>query len=68
MKPYKDGVSLEDIIEDGWSRGFQTSQVIGEAHQMGYNITRREVMDKYIEYESKMEDFHRQMRKLRRIK
>lgn len=37
-KPYVDGISLEDIIEDGWSRGFPPSQTIEEAKMMGFDL------------------------------
>lgn len=37
-KPYKDGVTLEQILLDGWSRGFQAAQTVEECNIMGYTI------------------------------
>lgn len=38
-KPYKDRVSLEEIMHDGWSRGFNPEQTLAEARDMGFTIT-----------------------------
>jgi len=43
-KPYKDGVTLKQILEDGWSSGFQPEQTIMEAGQMGYSISLKKVL------------------------
>jgi hypothetical protein len=37
MQPYKKGSTLEQIIEDGWSSGFQISQTMIEIELMGYH-------------------------------
>jgi hypothetical protein len=37
MKPvYIQGTSLEDIIDDGWSRGFEIQQTVDELHAQGF--------------------------------
>jgi hypothetical protein len=54
MKPYKDGVSLEAIIADGWSRRFHFSQTVEEAALMGYSVTKEEVLAKWKELEDWM--------------
>lgn len=37
-KPYKDGVTLEQILLDGWSRGFLAEQTVEECAEMGYIV------------------------------
>ncbi len=57
-KPYKDWVSLYQIVKDGWSRGFKPEQTVDEAGIMGYSITLEEVNELWEgfkkEYEEKM--------------
>ena len=42
-KPYKDFVTLKDIIEDGWARGFQVEQTVEEANIMGFLVDNTKV-------------------------
>lgn len=37
-KPYRDGVTLQDIIAAGWARDFQILQTYSEAHTMGFDV------------------------------
>ncbi len=55
MKPYKDGVTLNDIIIDGWSRGFFHCQTIDEARIMGYEIDEDSLRDKWLTLDSQYE-------------
>lgn len=48
-KPYREGTSLEEIIKDGWSRGFAIGQIVHEAKAMGYSITLPECRVKWQE-------------------
>lgn len=43
QQPYKNGTPLTAIIRDGWSRGFDTSQIVAEALFMGHSTTVAEV-------------------------
>lgn len=36
---YKEGTPLAEIIDDGWSRGFQLEQTVKEATAMGFEVT-----------------------------
>jgi hypothetical protein len=38
QQPYKTGTPLECILEDGWSRDFDTAQTVAEAKYMGFTI------------------------------
>lgn len=42
-KPYKDWVTLEQILEDGWSRGFHAPQTKREAREMGFEVSLPEI-------------------------
>jgi hypothetical protein len=42
-RPYREDTTLDDIIKDGWARGFALSQTIYEAKQMGFTITVEEL-------------------------
>lgn len=53
-KPYVDGTSLEDIIEDGWSRGFPPSQTIEEAKMMGFDLPLWYLLAEWERYEQAM--------------
>ena len=44
-KPYKEFVTLKDIIEDGWSRGFQVEQTVEEANIMGFLVDNIQVTE-----------------------
>jgi hypothetical protein len=60
-RPYKEGVSLKAIMEDGWSRGFHFSQTVEEAGIMGYTVTKEEVLAKWEEMNKWMiEEFLRE--------
>jgi hypothetical protein len=37
-KPYKDHVTLEAMVIDGWSRGFDPDQTVEETAIMGFSI------------------------------
>jgi len=60
IKPYKDGVTLAQIIEDGWARGFLPNQTVEEAEIMGYHVTMMEVENAWkkldIEFEEAVRD------------
>lgn len=38
MTPYKVGTTLDQIIRDGWSRGFDPEQTLREAGVMGFDL------------------------------
>jgi hypothetical protein len=38
QQPYKTGTALGYIVEDGWSRDFDTAQTVAEARYMGFTI------------------------------
>ena len=52
-KPYKTGTPLDEIIRDGWSRGFKFEQTIEEAKIMGFIITEEDLLKEWdrLEYE-----------------
>ncbi len=35
---YREGTTLKEIVEDGWSRGLHSSQTLQEAQDMGYPL------------------------------
>ena len=39
IKPYKDETTQGEIIADGWSRGFEPSQTVGECRAMGFDTS-----------------------------
>ena len=51
MKAYKEGTKISEILEDGWSRGFQISQTRSELLQMGYGMTFLQVEEAFKEFE-----------------
>lgn len=59
-KPYHDHVSLEEIIEDGWSRGFVPEQTVDGAAAMGYTVTLFEVQERWKEYRKVMDDYYKE--------
>lgn len=48
---YKEGTPLEEIIKDGWARGFYQTQTLQEARDMGYNITEEYVVEEWAKLE-----------------
>ena len=42
-QPYVDGITLPQILEDGWCRGFETDQTMEEAKYMGFTITEEDI-------------------------
>ncbi len=54
-KRYKEGTTLNQIIEDGWSRGFKAKQTVSEAAAMGFGITKDELFAVWDYLERKME-------------
>lgn len=44
MKPYRDGVTLKQIIDDGWSRGFHPEQTLEEASEMGFSLSKEDLL------------------------
>lgn len=59
-KPYHDHVSFEEIIEDGWSRGFDPEQTVDEAAAMGYTVTLFEVQERWKEHQKVMDDYYKE--------
>jgi len=55
MNKYKDGTTKEQIIYDGWSRGFDISQVIDEVNDQGFTVTHDEVKAAYNKHQDEME-------------
>lgn len=44
-KPYRDDVTAQQIMEDGWARGFRVTQTLSELHAMGFNaLTEADVL------------------------
>ena len=43
-KVYQEGTTLQEIIKDGWARGFQVSQTLSEATDMGYTLTEESIL------------------------
>ena len=41
---YVDGITLPQILEDGWCRGFEADQTVSEAEYMGFLIPEEEVI------------------------
>jgi hypothetical protein len=41
--PYKEGTTLEQILADGWCRGFDPRQTQKEAETMGYRVSIAEI-------------------------
>ena len=56
-KVYIDGTTLQDILSDGWSRGFQASQTIDEANSMGFTVTELEVLETWEKFDKKLDSW-----------
>ncbi len=56
MKHYKDDVTLEAILIDGWARGFHSSQTAEEAVEMGFEITETQVVEAWAKIEDDYEN------------
>ena len=54
MKPYKEGTPLEEIIKDGWSRGFRYEQTLYEAKEMGYELSKARLVREWDRLEFQM--------------
>lgn len=54
-KPYKDGVTADDIVFDGWSRGFCVEQTLDELQAMGFMAHRASVLQLWADYDAAME-------------
>lgn len=57
-KPYKDHVTPEQILMDGWSRGFDPSQTQDELKQMGHTRTIQEIREHWAILEADMEAYY----------
>ena len=56
IKPvYKPGTTLNQILEDGWSRGFEYEQTLMEAHASGYTVTITEIKAEWFRLDNKYE-------------
>jgi len=53
-KPYREGTSLEHIITDGWSRGFDPSQCRAEAAIMGYKVSLKKITTQWKELDNQL--------------
>jgi len=56
-KPYKDSATLDDIITDGWSRGFEIEQTMDECRMMGYEVDYNLVFDKWELLTTEMDEY-----------
>ena len=54
-KPYRAGVSADDIVFDGWSRGFTVEQTLEELQSMGFLTDRNAVLQTWQQYDADME-------------
>jgi hypothetical protein len=52
--PYRPGTTLEQILTDGWARGFAIPQTYDEAKEMGFIIKPSEIMAKWQELDAEM--------------
>ena len=50
---YKNGTTLDQIVTDGWARGFRTCQTIEEARASGFVISKKELTTKWEIIETK---------------
>ena len=56
-KKYKEGTTLDEIIFDGWSRGFIVEQTLSEAVLQGFEVTREEVIKAWHKHDEEMDKF-----------
>lgn len=42
-KAYVDGTTLQQILDDGWSRGFLPQQTLEEAEAQGFSLSAEEL-------------------------
>lgn len=54
---YKPGTAKEQIIADGWARGFAVSQTVDELKAQGFEATADEVSVAFDRHQAKMEIF-----------
>jgi hypothetical protein len=57
MKPYRDNTPLEEILRDGWSRGFLPEQTIEEASAMGFKVSEEDVDIAWHNFQTEMEAY-----------
>lgn len=58
-KPYKETVTLYEIVKDGWSRGFDPEQTRQDAGDMGYDITIDSIKTSWLAFQDDMDDYFR---------
>lgn len=62
-KPYVEGTTLEKILLDGWSRGFEVQQTVDECNEMGHNVDTKlveacwQVLDDHFATDEYLPDF-----------
>jgi len=55
-QPYTLETTLKQMIEDGWSRGFQPEQTVAEAESMKFTVTKEKVLADWLVLTTKMEN------------
>lgn len=60
-KPYKEGVTSDHIIRDGWARGFDVTQTRKECELMGFCVSEKFILTRWDELQSEMEQFFNQI-------
>lgn len=55
--PYRPGTTADQIIEDGFYRGFAIPQTYDELKQMGYQVKPSAIMARWNELEKEMIEF-----------
>lgn len=58
MKKHKDGTTKDQMIFDGWSRGFSVSQVASEVEAQGYESDYAEIQVEFDKHQAEMEEFY----------
>ena len=56
--PYKPGTTKEQMIFDGWSRGFKPKQTVDELAQMGFEVSLPFVAKEFERHQDEMEAYY----------
>lgn len=56
-KVYRDGTTLDQIIFDGWSRGFLPDQTLCEALAQGYSVTLDQILLRWSDLDKEYQQY-----------
>lgn len=58
QRVYKNGVTKDQIVFDGWSRGFEVLQTVREVEAQGFEVTEDEVTSEFKRHQFDMEEYY----------